>query len=214
MMIWAEFVDLIHAGLVCVSTALGGSMGWAIAVVSLVVRVVLLPLTLRLAYRGLETQAAMKRLEPELKRVRAKYKKDQRRVLEETARLYRKHGVRLADGRSLLGTIVQLPIFIGLFGAIRRGLGDGGCFLWVKNIAAPDLPLAAICAGVTALSASLAPGLSASQRAPMVLLPALLTLFFLSRLAAGLSVYALAQGLVGLGQAVLVRRRARQLLSA
>jgi membrane protein insertase Oxa1/YidC/SpoIIIJ len=77
----------------------------------------------------------------------------------------------------------------------------------------PDVPLAVICAVVTALSASLAPGLTASQRASMVLLPALLTLFFLSRLAAGLSIYALAQGLVGLGQAVLVRRRARQLLS-
>jgi len=213
-MIWAQLVDFIYGVLVCVSTALGGSMGWAIAIVSLVVRVALLPLTLRVAYRGLETQAALKRLEPELKRVRAKYKKDQRRVLEETARLYREHGVRLADGRSLFSAFVQLPIFIGLFGAIRRGVGDGGCFLWVKNIAGPDVLLAAVCAGVTALSASLAPGLSGSQRAPMVLLPALLTLFLLSRLAAGLSVYALAQGLVGLGQAVLVRRRARQLLSA
>jgi YidC/Oxa1 family membrane protein insertase len=178
-----------------------------------VVRVVLLPLTLRMAYRGLETRAALRRLEPELKRVRAKHRKDQRRVLEETARLYRKHGVRLADGRSLFGTIVQLPIFIGLFGAIRRGLGEGGSFLWVKNIAAPDLPLAVICAGVTVLSASLAPEMSTSQRAPMILLPALLTLFFLSRLADGLGIYALAQGIVGLGQAALVRRRARQLLS-
>jgi YidC/Oxa1 family membrane protein insertase len=212
-MIWAQFVDLVYGGLVCVSAALGGSMGWAIAVVSLVVRVALLPLTLRMACHGLETRAALRRLEPELQRVRAKHKKDQRRALEETARLYRKHGVKLADERSLFSAIVQLPIFMGLFGAIRRGLVDGGCFLWVNNIAVPDVPLAVICAVVTALSASLAPGLTASQRAPMVLLPALLTLFFLSRLAAGLSIYALAQGLVGLGQAVLVRRRARQLLS-
>ena len=73
-MVWGQFVDLIHGALLCISTALGGSMGWAIAVLSLLVRVVLLPLTLRLAYRGLETQAALKRLEPELKRVRAKYK--------------------------------------------------------------------------------------------------------------------------------------------
>ena len=211
MMIWAEFVNLIYGGLVCVSTALGGSMGWAIAVVSLVLRIVLLPLTLRLAYHGLQTQAALKRLEPELTRIRARYRKDQRRVLEETARLYRRHGVKLADGRSLFGAIAQLPIFLGLFGAIRRGLGDGGCFLWIKNIGVPDLPLAAICAGVTALSVSLAPQVPASQRAPMVLLPALLTLFVFSRLAAGLSIYTVAQGLVGLGQELLVRRRARLL---
>jgi YidC/Oxa1 family membrane protein insertase len=210
-MVWAGFVDLIYAALVCVSTALGGSMGWAIAVVSLVVRVALLPLTLRVAYRALESRAVLKRLEPELVRVRAKYADDQGKVLEETARLYRTHGVHLADGRSLLGTAVQLPIFIGLFGAIRRGLGQGGSFLWVKDIASADFPLAAICAGVAALSASLAPELPSSQRVPMVALSAVLTLVSLPRLAAGLSIYTLAQGLVGLGQAALVRRRARQI---
>ena len=212
MMVLGRVVDLIYAALVCLSTALGGSMGWAIAVLSLVVRAALLPLTLRVAYRGLESRAVLKRLEPELARLRARYARDHRRVLEETARLYRKHGVQLADGRSLLSSIVQLPIFIGLFGAIRRGLGHGGSFLWVRDIASADLPLAAICAGVTALSTSLAPGLPSSQRTPMIVLSASLTLFFLSRLAAGLSIYALAQGLVGLGQAALVRRRARQIL--
>ncbi len=145
-MAWAQFVDLIYGLLVVVSTALGGSMGWAIAVVSPAVRVALLPLTLRVAYRGLEMRATLKRLEPELKRVRTR----------------------------------------------------------------PDLPLAAICAVLTALSSWLAPEVSPSQRAPMVVLPALLTLSFLSRLAAGLSVYALAQGVVGLGQAVLIHRKARQ----
>ena len=211
MMVWTEFVDLVYAGLFCVSTALGGSMGWAIAVVSLVVRAALLPLTLRVAYRGLESRAVQKRLEPELARVRARYAKDQRKVLEETARLYRENGVPLADGRSLLSSVVQLPVFLGLFGAIRRGLGQGGSFLWVKDIASADLPLAGLCAGVTALSASLAPDLPASQRMPMVVLSASLTLLFLSRMAAGLSIYTLAQGLVGVAQAVLVRRRTRQM---
>jgi YidC/Oxa1 family membrane protein insertase len=213
-MVWGQFVDLIHGALLCISTALGGNMGWAIAVLSLLVRVVLLPLTLSLAYRGLKTQAALERLEPEVKRVRAKYKADQAKLLEETAKLYQKHGVNVADGRSLVGTLVQLPIFIGLFGAIQRGLGSGGSFLWVKSIASPDLPLAGICAAVTALSAWIAPNVSASQRVPMVVLPGLLTLFFLSRLAAGLSIYALSQSVVGVVQAVLVSRRSRQVQSA
>jgi membrane protein insertase Oxa1/YidC/SpoIIIJ len=72
-MIWTELVDLIYGGLVCVSTALGGSMGWAIAVVSLAVRLGLLPLTLRIAYRGLEMQARLRRLAPELARIRARH---------------------------------------------------------------------------------------------------------------------------------------------
>lgn len=213
-MAWAPFVDLVYALLVVVSTALGGSMGWAIALVSLAVRVALLPLTLRMAYRGLEARATLKRLEPELKRLRERHGKDPARLLEETTRVYQKHGVKIVDGRSLASTILQAPIVLGLFGAIQRGLGEGGSFLWIRNIAVPDLPLAATCALVTAASSWLAPDVPASQRVAITILPAVLTVLFLSRLAAGLSIYAFAQGVVGLGQAVLVRRRARHVLAA
>jgi YidC/Oxa1 family membrane protein insertase len=214
MPVWSEFVDVIYATLVCVSTALGGSMGLAIAVVSLVTRVLLLPLTLRLAYRALEVQAAVKRIEPQLARVREKYKTDQRRMLEETARLYQANGIKLVDGGSLVGAAVQAPIFFGLFSAIQRGLAAGGRFLWIKDLALPDAPLAWCCALVTGLSVALGPTLPAAQRMPAILIPALLTLFFLSRLAAGLSLYTLASSLVGLVQAVLVRRRAARLAAA
>ena len=63
-------------------------------------------------------------------------------------------------------------------------------------------------------ASALAPQVSAGQRTPLVLLPAVVTLFLLSRMAAGLSIYALAQGVVGLTQAVLVHRRARQVIPA
>jgi len=214
MPLWSEFVDVIYATLVCVSTALGGSMGLAIAVVSLVARVALLPLTLRLAYRALEVQAAVKRIEPQLARVREKYKRDQRRVLEETARLYQANGIKLVDGSSLAGTVVQAPIVLGLFGAIRRGVATGGRFLWVEDLALPDGALAWCGALVTALSVALGPTLPAAQRMPAILVPALLTVVFLSRVAAGVSLYTLASGLVGLLQAVLVRRRAARLAAA
>lgn len=214
MPVWSEFVDVIYATLVCVSTALGGSMGLAIAVVSLATRVLLLPLTLRLAYRALEVQAAVKKIEPQLARVRAKYKSDPRRAMQETGRLYQENGIKLVDGRSLLGTALQAPLFLGLFSAIRRGLATGGRFLWIKDLALPDAALAGCCALVTALSVALGPNLPAAQRMPAILVPALLTAVFLVRIAAGIGVYTLASGLVGLVQALLVRRRAARLAAA
>jgi hypothetical protein len=78
----------------------------------------------------------------------------------------------------------------------------------------PDAALAGCCALVTALSVALGPTLSASQRLPAILVPAVLTLVFLSRMAAGVSLYALASGLVGLRQALLVGRRAAHLAAA
>jgi YidC/Oxa1 family membrane protein insertase len=214
MPVWSEFVDVIYATLVCVSTALGGSMGLAIAVVSLATRVLLLPLTLRLAYRALEVQAAVKKIEPQLARVREKYKSDPRRVMDETARLYQANGIKLVDGGSLLGTALQAPIFLGLFSAIRRGLAAGGRFLWVRDLALPDAALAWCCALVAGLSVALGPNLPAAQRMPAIVVPALLTVVFLARMAAGISVYTLASSLVGLLQAILVRRRAARLAAA
>ncbi|HEY8149495.1 MAG TPA: membrane protein insertase YidC [Vicinamibacteria bacterium] len=214
MPVSSEFVDVIYATLVCVSTALGGSMGLAIAVVSLVARIALLPLTLRLAYRALEVQAAVKKIEPQLTRLRERYKNDQRRMLEETARLYQANGIKLVDGGSLVGTAIQAPIVLGLFAAIRRGLAAGGRFLWIKDLSRPDAALAWCCALVTALSVTLGPTLPAAQRLPAILVPAVLTVVFLSRVAAGVSVYTLASGLVGLVQAMLVRRRAARLAAA
>jgi YidC/Oxa1 family membrane protein insertase len=212
--LWTEYVDLIYGTLFCVSTALGGSMGWAIAVVSLAARLALLPLTLRLAYRAVEMQVARQRLEPKVQKLRAKYKKDPRRLLEETAALYQENGIKVADGRSLLGTIAQTPVFLGLFGAVRRGLTAEGGFLWVRSLGAPDALFAGLCAIVAAWSAALAPTLSSSPKTPSIIVPALLTFIFLSRVAAGVSVYSLASGLVGLAQAALVRRHAVRTLQA
>jgi YidC/Oxa1 family membrane protein insertase len=212
-MAWSGFVELLHGALFTVSNALGGSMGWAIAVVSLVVRVALLPLTLRIAVKALRTQHALRQLQPELEALRRRYKKDQRRLLEETAKLYEKHGVSVFDGRSLLATLLQLPVFIGLFSAIRKGLVGGGRFLWIRDNSSPDAALAALCGVVTAAAVAASPSLAESHRTVLIVVPALLTTFFLSKLAAGLSIYALSQGLVGLLQAVLVRRRSREVFA-
>jgi len=205
---WTDFVDLVYMTLLSVSTALGGSMGWAIAVVSFVTRLVLLPITLRMAYRGLEVQAAISRLAPALKAIREKHRKDQHRIAQETAALYQANGIQLVNSGSLVGLALQTPIFLGLFEAIRRGLAAGGRFLWVRDLGVPDGLLAFGCAVVTAWSSALAPNLPDSQRVPAIVLPALLTLVFLSRMAAGIGIYSLSSGLVGLAQAVLVRRRA------
>ena len=211
---WTDFVDLVYMTLFSVSTALGGSMGWAIAVVSFVTRLVLLPITLRMAYRGLEVQAALSRLAPALKGIREKHKKDQHRIAQETAALYQANGIQLVDSGSLVGLALQAPIFLGLFEAIRRGLAAGGRFLWVRDLGVPDGLLALGCAVITAWSSALAPNLPESQRVPAIVLPALLTLVFLSRMAAGIGIYSLSSGLVGLGQAVLVRRRAMRGITA
>jgi YidC/Oxa1 family membrane protein insertase len=207
MPIWTEFVDLVYASLMVVAGAFGGNMGLAIGFLSLAFRLALLPLTLRMAYRSIDIQAALKKLQPKLASIQKKHKDDPRRVWEETAKLHQEHGIKVVDARSFLGFLVQVPLFLGLFAAVQRGLSSSGRFLWVKDLMKPDPLLAFICAVLTGLSGFFASNAPEQQRSIVFLLPAALTLFFLWRMTGGVVIYSFASGLVGLVQSLLVRRR-------
>jgi YidC/Oxa1 family membrane protein insertase len=211
MGVWTHFVDLIFTTLVGLSTMLGGNMGLAIGVLSLSVRLALLPLTLRLAQRSLEVQAALKKLEPQLAGIRKKYRGDPERVWQETASLHQEHGIRIVDAKGFISILVQVPLFLGLFAAVQRGLSSKGRFLWVRDLMQADPWLAGICAVLTGVSAVLVSNAPESQRTAWIVVPALLTLLFLWKISAGVAIYSLSQGLVGVAQSLLLRRHARKL---
>lgn len=211
MGLWREFVDLLYVTLSGLSVAFGGNMGLAIAALSFTFRIALLPWTLRLAYRSLETQAALKKIAPQLARIRNQHKDDPRRVLKETAKLHRRHGIKVFDGHGLAGLIIQAPLFMGLFSAVRRGLSGTSRFLWIKDLNQADTALACICATLTGLSAMAAPNATNAHRTAAALVPAVLTFLFLLRIAAGVSIYSCASGLVGFAQSLMVRRRAARI---
>ena len=211
MDIWTAFVDLIYTTLLALAMLFGGNMGLAIGVLSLSFRLALLPLTLRMAYRSLQIQTALKKVEPELSKIRKKYKDDPRRMWEETAKVHRREGINIFAGGSLLGMLIQLPLFIGLFSAVRRGLSSSGRFLWIKDLMKSDPLLAFICAVLTAISTWLGANTPEQQRAVTIMLPAMLTLMFLWRMSAGVTIYTFSSGLVGLLQSVMVRRRLKRM---
>jgi YidC/Oxa1 family membrane protein insertase len=210
MELWTGFVDLIYKTLFGLSMIFGGNMGLAIGALSLGFRLVLLPLTLRLAYRALRTQAALKKVESELSSIRTRYKSDPAKMWEETAKVHQREGIRLVDGRSLISVAVQVPLFLALFSAVRRGLSSSGRFLWVKDLMKSDPIMAVICAALTGLSTFLGSNAPEQQRTASVLLPATLTLFFLWRMSAGVTIYTLGSGLVGLLQSLLIRRQMKR----
>jgi YidC/Oxa1 family membrane protein insertase len=189
MGLWTNFVDLIHAILVGLAMVFGGNMALAIGVLSLGFRLALLPLTLRMAYRSLQIQAALRKVEPELSRIRKRYKDDPQRMWEETTRVHRREGINILSGGSLLGILIQAPLFIGLFSAIRRGLTGAGRFLWIKDLLKADPLLAAVCALLTGLAAMLGANAPEQQRTATIVIPAALTLIVLWRMSAGVTIY-------------------------
>ncbi len=87
----------------------GQDIGLAVVAATLIVKVVLMPLS----FAALRTQRSIKAIEPEMKQVREQYKDDKETQAKEIFALYKKYGVNPFAG--LLTILIQLPIILALY---------------------------------------------------------------------------------------------------
>ena len=142
--------DFLRAILFATAHACSGSLGVAIMAVSFVLRLALLPLTLRIARRARRQQAILQTLQPRLKALQQTHAADPARLWRETSAVYQEHGVQLMSLDGIIGLLVQWPILGAFFAVLRKGVGARVAFLWIGDLARPDRWLAT---GVTALTA-------------------------------------------------------------
>src|SRR5436305_6395408 len=99
----------------------GGSWGLAIIGLTVVVRLILLPLTLK----QFKSMQALQRLQPEIKALQAKYKDDKQRQSQEMMKIYQENKVNPLG--SCLPLLFQLPVFLTLFYMLRTELKNDIC---------------------------------------------------------------------------------------
>lgn len=87
----------------------GQDIGLAVVVATLIVKVILMPLS----FAALRTQRAIKAIEPEMKQIREQYKDDKETQAKETFALYKKYGVNPFAG--ILTLLIQFPIVLSLY---------------------------------------------------------------------------------------------------
>jgi YidC/Oxa1 family membrane protein insertase len=87
----------------------GGSLAAAVVVLTVIVRLVLFPLS----KRALISQVKMRELQPQIEALREKHKENPQLAAIETFALYKKHGVKPFASFGMI--LIQLPIFIGLY---------------------------------------------------------------------------------------------------
>src|SRR5690606_19290606 len=99
----------------------GLSWGFSIVALTVAIRAVLLPLTLKQvkSMRGLQVIA------PEMKKLQEKYKDDRQRLNQEMMKLYQEHKVNPFS--SCLPLLAQLPVFIALFYMLQSDLRHEIC---------------------------------------------------------------------------------------
>ena len=116
--LWNDvLVNPVSNALIILTNALWDNYGLGIIVFTLVIRVVTYPLTLR----QLRATRAMQLMQPRMQEIQKKYK-DPKRRQEEMVKVYREAGINPLG--CIWPLLVQMPIWIALYNAIRYTLGD------------------------------------------------------------------------------------------
>lgn len=205
MFVWSSFLDLLRVTLFALAHVCGGSLGGGILVLSLIVRVALLPLTLRLAIRARELEQAKRRLQPKVDALKKRYASPVDLVIA-TRELYAANGIDAVPKGTFLGTALQLPVATGIYQTIGSAAKGIVRFLWVKDLSRPDALVASVAAGLAGAAVMAGPVSPTSRTAAA--LAAAVTFLFAWRLSAGAGLYWVASNVVGVVQSLLVRRAA------
>ena len=129
---WSTLTDLV-AQLLIMLYGITHNYGFAIIVLTIIIRVVLYPLM----QKQMVSMREMQKIQPLMKAIQSKFKNDKERLNKELMALYKVHKVNPMSG--CLPLLIQMPILILLFQTLRKfeyldpsGNISGG-FLWIAN---------------------------------------------------------------------------------
>ena len=111
-----------------------GNMGLAIIGLTLIVKIALFPL----AYKSAVSMAKMKKLQPEMAKLKERFGDDRQALQKETMAFYKKEGVNPAAG--CLPIFIQIPIFFSLYKVlfVAIEMRHAPFFGWIQDLSAPD----------------------------------------------------------------------------
>jgi len=115
-----------------------GNWGLAILLLSLSVKVLMLPLTWVAERWQADVHRQQSLLAPDLAAIRREFRGEE--AHNRTLEVYRRHGIsQFYTLKSLAGFLVQIPVFIAAFDMLGENFGlSGSRFLWVQDLSLPD----------------------------------------------------------------------------
>ncbi len=203
---------------------------WGVDIILLTVaiRVAFLPMSIK----SQRSMMRLQRLQPQVEKLREKFKDDKERLNREMVDLYKRNHVNPLGG--CLPMLLQLPIFIGLYEALLNAveLRHAPFFGWIRDLSAPEclpipgfpklaflpcggIPVLVILMGVsTYLQQKMTPqSPDPSQQRMMMLMPLVFTVMFLN-FPAGLTLYYFCSNALGIAQQYVLNREFKQLSPA
>jgi len=190
----------------------GENFGWAIVVVTIGINMVLFPLR----FSSMKSSKKMQALQPQIQAINAKYKdmpmRDPRKQEQqaEMMDLYKKHGVNPVGG--CIPMVIQLPFLIAYYTVLGVAIEmRGASWLWVHDLSQAEtlairvLPVLLVITQFLQQKMTPSPGMDPAQQKMMMFMPLVLGYMFYYQ-SAGLVLYWLTGGLVGIAQQWLLNR--------
>jgi YidC/Oxa1 family membrane protein insertase len=218
---WFSFLAVPLLRLLKLFHTVTRNYGVDIILLTILIKLLFIPLT----NRSMKSMRDMQRLQPQMAKLREKYKDDREQLNKEMIELYRRHRVNPLGG--CLPMLLQFPVFIGLYQALSQAielrhakfafwvhdLSAHECYPWpgqgtvtgcndfaVLGIPIPILVL--LMGGSMILQQYLSPSTGmdpAQQRMMMILMPVMFTVMFIN-FPSGLVLYWLVNNLLTIGQ--------------
>ncbi|MCI5725375.1 MAG: YidC/Oxa1 family membrane protein insertase [Fusobacterium gastrosuis] len=180
-----------------------GNFGLSIIIVTIIIKILLLPLTIKQD----KSMKAMKKLQPQLDEIKKKYANDKQMLNIKTMELYKENKVNPAGG--CLPILIQLPILWALFGVLRGGIVPvDSTFLWMK-LAEPDqfyiLPL--LNGAISFVQQKLMGTSDNPQMKNMMYMFPIMMIFISYKMPAGLQIYWLTSSLAAVVQQYFIMKK-------
>ena len=190
--------------------SLGLPWAWAIVATTVAVRMLLVPLTIR----QIHSMHSLQKHAPQMKEIQKKYKHDRQKQNEELMKFYRENHINPAA--SCLPMLLQLPVFIALYYALRHEHFPKGADLsflhFIPSIADHTTShwggyvlLVVYVASQMASTLFMAATADKTQRALFMIMP-LFFVFIIARFPTGLVLYWVTTNLWTVGQGLITRR--------
>jgi len=186
--------------------ALTGNWGWAIVLLVLIIKLLLF----KLSEAQYKSFARMRAVQPRIEALKERYGDDRQKFQMAMMDLYKKEKINPVGG--CLPILLQIPIFIALYWVLlesvelRHAVWIPG---WIDNLTAKDpyfiLPVLNAAAMWATQKLTPAPGMDPMQRKIMQMMPLAFGVMF-AFFPAGLVLYWVTNGLLGLAQQVLITR--------
>ena len=138
---WFDFLAKPVLSLLNYMNKYFNNYGISIIVITILIRVIFLPLTIKSMASMKEVQVKMQTLKPKIDALKEKYKDDKQKQNQEMMNMYTAHGVNpLSSLGGCLPMLIQIPVFIALYEVLLNSIDlRHSAFLWINDLSEAEV---------------------------------------------------------------------------